>query len=126
LTYKDLTELIAKFHDWYFDNGSGMYLSYVSKEKLFELKIDIINLIRTQKIDIQKIFKNEKDPLSGFSEEELEIMKKELEPTQLKNLADKGTKLRRSLANDVGAARENKIIPKTEIENKEIFQQTEI
>jgi hypothetical protein len=48
-----------------------------------------------------------------------------LETTQLEELADKGTKLRRSLANDIGAARENKILPKDEIEDKEIFKQTE-
>jgi hypothetical protein len=85
-----------------------------------------LKLIRNRNIDIQKIFENESDPLSGFSKEELENMDKEvLELTELKNLADRGTKLRRSLADDIGAARENKILRKAEVEDKDIFWETE-
>jgi hypothetical protein len=108
--YKNLGKLMLNMHDWYYE--SGIFLSASSRDNYFNLKNAIIAELDFIKIDLLKYI--EMDPKYMQNEDVKGKLRMELLPERQKKVLEKASELRKSLANDIGARRENKLLSKRE------------
>jgi hypothetical protein len=85
ITYEIIKETSGKMRDWYFQPEKGIYLSKASRKPYFNLKEQMQKIIDDDKL--------KRDPKSVIHD------------PQLKRLLTEGSRLRASLADDIGARR---------------------
>jgi hypothetical protein len=110
ITYKELGGLMVDMHDWYFDKG--IFLSSSNRVKYFNLKNAIIEGLEDVKIDLLQLVEKK----AGFEERDdvKEKLAMILKPDKQKNILTMATEFRKSLANDIGARRENRLTSRRE------------
>ena len=108
--YEDLGNLMMKMHNWYFQKG--IFLSGSSRDKYFNLKNAIIKELKRGGLDVLKYI--EKKPDYMQNEDVIKNLDNILQDERQEHILKKATEFRKSLANDIGARRENRLTSKKE------------
>jgi hypothetical protein len=108
--YEDLGNLMMKMHNWYFEKG--IFLSASSRDKYFNLKNAIIRELKEGGLDILKYIEKEPDYM------QMEDVRKNLgiivAIDKQERILKTASGFRKSLANDIGARRENRLTSRKE------------
>ena len=106
VTFRGLEKLMQDMHEWYYE--SGIFLSTSSRSNYFNLKNAIIDVLESKGFDVVDLIEKnvtylqDNDIISKFDTT--------LPPDRHNDILKKASELRKSLANDIGARRENKLL----------------
>jgi hypothetical protein len=108
--YEDLGNLMMKMHNWYFEKG--IFLSASSRDKYFNLKNAIIKELKEGGLNILKYI--EKKPDYMQTEDVRKNLGSIVATERQEAILKKASEFRKSLANDIGARRENRFVSRRE------------